>query len=255
MDTGKEAVMANKSCGLCCTKVKGITVTQGKAVILNDVSFHIHCGQVTAIVGPNGSGKTTLLKAMLGIIKHQGKLNFLDAKGKHTGKPVIGYVPQNMSLDRSSPVTVTDLFLSSTGRAPVFLFQTDRERARVREYLSVVKADHLAERRLGQLSGGEMQRVLLALALIPAPDLLLLDEPVSALDDAGIRLFYSIVAGLRNSFDLAIVIVSHDLDMVAEYANTVVLLDGKVIESGPPSEVFLTESFIRYFGKHQAKGC
>ena len=101
---------SQKDCArLCCTKIENFGVKAGRLVIFEDVNIHVHCGQLTAIIGPNGAGKSTLLKAILGEIPHTGKLKYTDAKGKHTGNPVIGYVPQYLKFDVSAPITVQDL--------------------------------------------------------------------------------------------------------------------------------------------------
>lgn len=234
--------------GLCCTKIENFCVTIGSTKILEDVSLHIHCGELTAIIGPNGAGKSTLLKAMLGEIKHTGDLLFLDEKGKHSGSPVIGYVPQNLNFDSGTPTSVFDLFMSCNSGMPAWLASTKKIRSRVKESLSVVKAEHLINKRIGALSGGELQRVLLALALDPVPDLLLLDEPVSGIDQNGLELFYNTVSDVRKNFDLSIILVSHDLDLVEKYADRVILINATVLCSGTPAEVFNNKETSKVFG-------
>jgi zinc transport system ATP-binding protein len=244
----KHAVRSGNACHLCCTKIENFNVTLGKTEILKDINLHIHCGELTAIIGPNGAGKSTLLKAVLGDIQHTGRLNFLDAKGNHSTHPVIGYVPQNMPFDAGSPISVADFFIAARSNAPVWLGQANAERGKTLEALSRVQAEHLANKRLGNLSGGELQRVLLALALDPLPELLLLDEPISGIDQRGMELFYSLVSKMREEYDLSIILVSHDLGLVRQYADRVVLLN-RVIECiGTPREVFLNWKFTETFG-------
>jgi zinc transport system ATP-binding protein len=244
----KHAVCAGNACNLCCTKIENFNVTLGKTEILKDINLHIHCGELTAIIGPNGAGKSTLLKAILGEIKHTGRLSFLDAQGKQTKYPTIGYVPQNMQFDTGSPISVMDLFLASQTNKPVWLGHAKEGRGKTLDALSRVHAEHLAKKRLSNLSGGEMQRVLLALALEPIPDLLLLDEPISGIDQRGMELFYGLVSKLREEYDLSIILVSHDLGLVQKYANRVVLLN-KVIECiGIPGEVFANPKILEIFG-------
>ena len=233
---------------LCCTKIKNFAVSIGNTPVFSDVNLHIHCGQLTALIGPNGAGKSTLLRAILGEIAHSGELQYVDAKGNHTGNPIIGYVPQHLRFDVSSPTSVLNLFMASLTRRPVWLCRAGRLRERIERNLRRVKADHLIERRLGALSGGELQRVLLALALDPLPDLLLLDEPVSGVDQNGLELFYAIVAELRAQEDMAIILVSHDLNLVAKHADQVVLLNKQVICSGTPQSVFSDEKTREIFG-------
>ncbi len=233
---------------LCCTKIEDFSVKIGRLTIFDHVNIHIHCGQLTALIGPNGAGKSTLLKAILGEVPHTGKLHYVDAKGKHTGHPVIGYVPQYLRFDVSSPTSVMDIFMACLTQRPVWLYSAKSLRPRVLKSLERVRAAHLIDRRLGALSGGELQRVLLALALDPMPDLLLLDEPVSGVDQNGLELFYEIVADLREKEDMAIILISHDLNMVAKHADQVVLMNKGVVMSGTPEEVFADRRTKKIFG-------
>ena len=238
----------NECAKMCCTKIENFGVTIGKNKIFENVNLHIHCGELTALIGPNGAGKSTLLKSILGEVKHEGDLHYIDAKGKHTGNPIIGYVPQYLNFDLSTPTSVIDVFMACLSNKPVWLFRTKQIRKRVLNNLKRVKAEHLIDRRIGALSGGELQRILLALALDPIPDLLLLDEPVSGVDQNGLELFYEIVSDLRKSNDLAIILISHDLNLVAKHADRVVLLDKTIVCNGSPKEVFQNEKTKKVFG-------
>ncbi len=237
-----------KCCGLCCTRIENLGVSKGPVEILENVNIHIHCGELTAIIGPNGGGKSTLLKALLGEFPHSGQLKYLDSKGGRSSQPVIGYVPQHLSFDTGTPASVSDLFVASLSKKPAWLLRPHSIRKRAMEGLEKVKAEHLIDRRLGALSGGELQRVLLALALDPVPNLLLLDEPVSGIDQGGLELFYNTVAELRRNYDLSIILVSHDFDLVSRYADRVVLLNRTVITSGTPEEVFSNGDTLKAFG-------
>ncbi|MCG9969462.1 metal ABC transporter ATP-binding protein [Pelotomaculum terephthalicicum JT] len=236
-----------ESCGLCHTKLKNFGVTIGRTEILRDIDLHIQCGELTALVGPNGAGKTTLLKAILGEIRHTGELSFLDA-GDCRRNPVVGYVPQRLDFDPGSPVSVLDLFSACLSSWPVCLVHSRRRRERVSAGLASVQAEHLLDRRLGDLSGGELQRVLLAMALEPNPDLLLLDEPVSGIDVQGKEIFYDLVSNLRKQYDLSIILVSHDWSLVSNHADRIVLLDRTVQRCGTPQEVFSDERILRTYG-------
>ncbi len=251
-------------CGhLCCTKIEDFAVSFGDVEIFAGVNLHVHCGQLTAIIGQNGAGKSTLFRAILGEVKHRGRLFYTDAAGKRVGQPVIGYVPQYLRFDVSSPTSVLDIFMACLSKRPVWLFSAKKFRPRILKSLSRVRAEHLIDKRLGTLSGGELQRVLLALALDPMPDLLLLDEPVSGVDQNGLELFYNIVSDLRAKEDMAIILISHDLNLVSKYADQVVLLDHSVIVSGTPEEVFSDVRTQQIFGmlfsgaisKRAAKEC
>lgn len=238
-----------KSCGLCCTKIQQFGVVRGNFEILRDVNLHIHCGELTAIIGPNGAGKTTMFKALLGDVKHTGHLYFLDRKGKHTDAPIIGYVPQHLNLDRSSPVSVSDFLSASFSRLPVCMGKTKPTKQRIFESLSMVNAEHLINRKIGHLSGGELQRVLLALAFDPIPDLLLLDEPVSGIDQNGMKMFYELLTNLKKDFDLSIILISHDLALMAKYADRIALLDKTILCAGKPKDIFRHKEFKERFGE------
>jgi zinc transport system ATP-binding protein len=248
MDNKETSKTKSKACGLCCTKLESFGVTIGKTEILRDINLHIHCGELTALVGPNGAGKTTLLKAIMGKVPHSGTLRFLDIKDCHTRNPVVGYVPQKLEFDPGAPISVLDLFSAGLSARPIFLGHSKRQRDHAAASLSVVQADHLLDRRLGDLSGGELQRVLLALALDPCPDLLLMDEPVSGVDPHGRELFYNMVSDLRQQYDLSIILVSHDLTMVSRHADRVVFLDHTLQCEGTPKEVFNNEKILRNYG-------
>jgi len=239
--------LQKKSCGLCCTRLKGFGVVLGKTEILRDINLHIHCGELTALIGPNGAGKTTLLRAILGEIRHTGELSFLDAEDCRRN-PVVGYVPQRLDFDQGTPISVLDMFSACLSFWPVCLGHSRRFRDHAAACLAVVQAEHLLDRRLGDLSGGELQRVLLAMALDPCPDLLLLDEPVSGIDVQGKELFYELVSNLRKRFDLSIILVSHDWTLVSRHADRIVFLDRTVQCCGTPQEVFTSEKILRSYG-------
>lgn len=234
-------------CGLCCTKIEDFGVTVGSTVILENVNLHIHCGELTAIIGPNGAGKSTLIKALLGEMSHTGTLKFVQYDNGLLKAPVMGYVPQSLNLDVTSPTSVLDLFLTCRSKYPAWLIRSKREIKKVKEQLDRVNAGHLLSRRLGALSGGELQRVMLALALDPVPEILLLDEPVSGIDQNGLEIFYETVSELRKAYDLSIILVSHDLDMVRRYADRVVLLNKTVLMTGTPEAVLNSDAFFDTF--------
>ncbi|MDF2614298.1 MAG: ATPase component of Mn/Zn ABC-type transporter [Clostridia bacterium] len=239
-----------RECGssFCCTKIKHISVKHGSNQILKDVNLHIHCGELTAIIGVNGAGKSTLLKALLGEIPHLGEIVYLETKNKVTKTPIIGYVPQKLDFDLSSPMSVLDVFAAAKSKKPIWWGTPKKVRERAKASLAKVEAEQLIDRQLGVLSGGELQRVLLALALNPIPNILLLDEPVSGIDHKGLKLFYQTVADIRKTYDLSIILVSHDLHLVAHYADRVALLNNGTIEiCGTPQEVFASHEVNALF--------
>lgn len=236
-----------RKCNLCCTKINNFSVKKGEVVILENINLHIHCGDLTAIIGPNGAGKSTLLKAILGEVPHEGKLSFVDEKDKKTREPNIGYVPQTLEFDKTAPITVRDLFNVTYSKFPIWVSRDKEVNDIANEALDKVEAKDLLDKKIGNLSGGELQRVMLALSLNPMPDILLLDEPVSGVDKRGMNLFYETVSKLRKDYDLTIILISHDFDAVKKYANKVVLLDKKILKQGKPDEVFNSKEFKDVF--------
>ncbi len=237
----------HSACRLCRVAVNGLTVTAQGDALLSDVSVHIHCGQLTALVGPNGAGKTTFIRALLSQVPYRGVIEHQDAHGKHFGAIRTGYVPQHFPFDKQMPLTVCDLMASAMSARPVWLGVSKQVRQRARETLAIARADSLIDRQLGRLSGGELQRVLLALALYPLPDLLILDEPVSGVDQNGLSLFLDVVTELTRTHHLAILLVSHDWAVVQKYADHVILLDKKVLAEGSAREVFESAAFREVF--------
>lgn len=237
------------ACGLHCTKINHMSVKFGKDIILKDVNIHVHCGQLTVIIGRNGAGKSTLLKAILGEVEHTGNITFMDMKEKVAKRIKIGYVPQSINIEKHMPTTVYDLFASSICHIPVFLRKDHKIYQEIKNHLKLFGADKLIDKSIGDLSGGELQRVLLAIATKPTPNLLILDEPVSGIDRNGTKDFYEIVNNLKTQYDMSILLVSHDLDLVKKYADKVILLDKEVIKEGTPDEVFESLEFKKHFGQ------
>ena len=236
-----------KTCEHCCTKIDNLSVKFGGSIILDKVNLHVNCGEVIGVVGPNGAGKTTLLRTILGEIPYQGKIAF-QIEGNVSNKPKIGYVPQKLQFDLGSPISVTDLVASAISHQPIWAGVSKDLSERVKGVLSLFSAEHLLKRRIGELSGGELQRVLLAIAMTPEPELLLLDEPASGVDVKGLSLFYRIVDDLRKKYDIAVILVTHDLAGVSSYVDRLILLNRSVIAEGEPKEVLLDEKLIKAFG-------
>ena len=238
-----------KACDLHCTKINNISVKFGNDVILKNVSIHIHCGELTVIIGRNGAGKSTLLKAILGEVEHKGNIIFTDEKDNLTKKIKIGYVPQKLNIEKHMPTTVFDMFASCISYIPVFMKKDKKIYKEIKEHLKIFGVDRLIDKSIGDLSGGELQRVLIAMATKPIPNLLILDEPVSGIDKNGIRDFYQILNRLKAEYDMSIILVSHDLELANQYADRVILLDKEVIKEGTPQEVFESLEFKNRFGE------
>lgn len=239
---------SEKPCGFHCIKMNNINVSIGNTEILTDINLHIHCGKLTAIVGKNGAGKSTLIKAILGEIKHSGSIVFKDIKNNVIKDLKIGYVPQHLNIEKNTPTSVYDLFASFSTDIPVFLFKSKRIYREIKEHLSIFGADNLIDKEACNLSGGELQRVLLSVATYPTPNLLILDEPVSGIDRNGMEIFYKNIDDLKNNYDLSIILISHDLEFVAKYSDYVILLDKTIVKEGNVKQVFGSSEFKNVFG-------
>ena len=231
----------------CCLQSQNLSVVIGNDKILKDVNLHIHCGQMVALIGPNGAGKSTLIKAILGQRDYEGIIAFSAPGMRHRKPPRIGYVPQSPSFDPGDPVTVADLFACCQSKRPAFLGLNSAMRDKTLECLERVHGENLIDKRVGTLSGGELQRVLLALALEPLPNILILDEPLSGVDVEGQTGLMDMLDEIRKRFDLSILMTTHDFGMLEQYADKVVLIDHAILKKGNPAEVLESAEFRSVF--------
>ncbi len=248
-----ESIMKRKksnSCGFHCIKIKDFAVTIGNERILENVSLHIHCGQLTTVIGKNGAGKSTLMKAILNEIPHEGTIEFRDIKNNAFENLKIGYVPQHLNIAKNTPTSVYDLFASYITDIPVFFKKSKKVYEKIEKQLAQFEAAELIDKAVCDLSGGELQRVLLSLATMPVPNLLILDEPVSGIDKNGMELFYKQIDELKRNCDLSVLLVSHDLEYVEKYSDHVILLDKTIIKEGKPKSVFQSSEFKEIFGTY-----
>lgn len=239
---------AENGCGLCSVQIQNIGVQKGRETLLEGVSFEMHCGELTALIGVNGAGKTTLLRAILGEIRHTGAVRYHSHDGTDLSKITVGYVPQYLDFDRSAPVSVMDFLLAGRTQAPVWLARPRALMREIRQSLADAGCGELEGRMLGALSGGELQRVMLAQALYPTPELLILDEPVSGVDTVGSEQFYEKISQLRHDYHMAILMVSHDLELVHLHADKAILLNKKVLCAGEIDAVYNSAAFRSAFG-------
>ena len=240
------------SCGhSCCLRIQNLSVRIGKDSILRDVNLHLHCGQIVALIGPNGAGKSTLLKAVLGQREYDGVISF-SVPGQRNRKPIIGYVPQSPAFDPGDPVTVADLFACCMSRRPAFLGLKKGFRNHIITCLERVHGEDLIDKRVGTLSGGELQRVLLALALDPIPNILILDEPLSGVDIEGMETLMGMLDELRQDYDLSILMTTHDFGMLPRYTDHVVLIDHAIVTQGSAVDVLTSDGFNRVFRRKGA---
>ena len=230
----------------CCLRVENMSVKIGSDTILKDVNLHVHCGEMVALIGPNGAGKSTFLKAVLGQQEFEGVIAFSEP-GQRSKKPRIGYVPQSPAFDPSDPVSVADLFACCMSKRPAFLGLGKSMEQLVLECLERVHGEDLIHKRVGTLSGGELQRVLLALALEPLPNILILDEPLSGVDIEGMENLMDMLDEIRKTYDLSILMTTHDFSMLPRYADQVVLIDRGLRKFGTPEEVLDSPEFQQAF--------
>ena len=231
----------------CCLKLQNVSVRIGSDDILKDVTMHVHCGELVALIGPNGAGKSTILKAILGQREYEGMITFSAPGMRHRKMPRIGYVPQSPAFDPGDPMSVADLFACCMSKRPAFLGLSAAMEDKVLECLERVHGEDLIHKRVGTLSGGELQRVLLALALEPLPNILILDEPLSGVDVEGMSNLMDMLDEIRKKYDLSILMTTHDFGMLERYANQVFLIDHALLCQGTPEQVLASKEFKRVF--------
>lgn len=215
-------------------------------IVLEQISMELEAGQCHVMMGPNGGGKTSLLRSLLGLTPFKGRIsiNWPDSKGK------VGYVPQKASFEPSLPLTVLDFMLLNQSRSPLFFNFNKKHKTKALMQLARVGMEYKAMLRMGQLSGGEQQRVLFAQALLDNPDLLILDEPTNGMDEQGVRYFESLIATLVSE-QKTIIIVHHDISAVRRLKAQVHLVNGTLIESGSASEVLKAEKIEQIFNHYR----
>jgi zinc transport system ATP-binding protein len=221
-------------------EIRNLGVELGGNPILRGIDADLIKGQITALIGLNGSGKTTLLRALVGEVPFSGTMTFRCGHDHSRPAPEhVGYVPQKLRIEGNLPLTVCDLLGLALQRRPLFLGISRRTRQRMVELLKRVYAsEELLDRMVEKLSGGELQRVLLALALNPEPELLLLDEPAAGIDFQHARKFYDLLSQLNQETGVTILLVSHELNMVSRHVHHVLCLrDGRIQCQGPPREM------------------
>jgi zinc transport system ATP-binding protein len=219
----------------------GVGLALGNTTILKDVTFRVAAGSLHCIVGANGGGKTSLVRALLGQMPHTGRI----AVEWHDNR-TIGYVPQGLDFDRNLPVSVLDFMALASQRRPAFLGVGRARRAEIEATLAQLGMAHRLRAPFGGLSGGERQRVLLAQALIPAPALLVLDEPMTGLDLAGKELFEQAIRRFVTDGGTALWI-NHDIVQVHAMADALTYIDRSVLLDGAPREVLASGAAATLF--------
>lgn len=228
--------------------VRDVWFAYDRAPALEGATFRVAPGSFTALIGPNGAGKSTLLRILLGLLRpDRGEVRIFGAPAGDRSRP-IGYVPQRVKLPAGFPLTVIEVVLMGRyGRLGPLRRPGAADRAIAAAALAQVGVSELARRRFSDLSGGQQQRALIARALAGEPRLLLLDEPTAGLDPAARARFYALVCDLQHGHGLTVLSASHDLEVVSEHVDRLVLLDRSVRADGPPAEVLASAALGRAY--------
>ena len=232
----------------CSVKIEELSVRKGSTEILNQVNLTANHGEILALIGRNGAGKTTLLKAILGQTPYTGRITYFNCQGKEITRPRIGYVPQFLAFDRSTPVTVEDLFCANRSRIPVWMSHGKKRQKEAESLLEKVGGTGLFRKKLGALSGGELQRVLLPLPWIRCLTCCCLTSRFRRWTGRR-RRFYDLVTSLRSEYHMPVILVSHDLGHVKKYASKAAFLqDGTVAMQNAVDKVLNNPQVREAFG-------
>lgn len=220
--------------------VRNLSIRFNNQPVLSNVSFEVAKGDFLAIMGPNGAGKTALFRAILGLNAYEGEVQW-------PKNVKIGYVPQRLFIERDLPLTVLE-FLKLKNAHEGEVYEALEAVGFLKGHEAHHLEHHLLEAKLGQLSGGELQRVLIAYALINHPDILLFDEPTAGVDIGGEETIYSLLEKLHAEHKLTIIIITHDLSVISKYAEKVLCLNKEEICFGTPKEVLTPKVLEELYG-------
>lgn len=230
--------MANKETVL---RVENLGVTFETHEVLKDIGFFVQKGDVVALVGPNGSGKSVLFRALLGLVPHSGAVVWAeDIK--------VSYVPQYLSIDRELPLSVREFLRFKTSDADKIIDALRSVGLADKQHSRYHVERHVLDQRIGLLSGGQLQRVMVAWAILDDPEVLLFDEPTSGIDVGGEETIYNLLKDLRDRRELTILLISHDLNIVYKYADSVICINKEMVCHGAPSEVLDPSSLVNLYG-------
>lgn len=223
--------------------IKNLNVKFKSCEVLQDITISIKKGDYIAVVGPNGAGKTTFIRALLGLVDRvEGEIIFQSSK--------IGYLQQKVSLNDSKfPASVEEIIKSGlliNKKFPKIFNRKDKEI--IKEIISLLDISNLKDKKIGKLSGGELQKVLLARALVSKPEILFLDEPTTALDPLSRDHFYNLLGDLNEKKKITILLISHDMGSVGKYAEKLLYIDQKLIFYGTFDEFCQSAEMTRFFG-------
>lgn len=249
-------------------EVQDVSVRYNGTVAVDRINFSVEEGDLLGLVGPNGAGKTTLFRAILGLQKYHGKIRLFGYEGKQyeTLLPMIGYVPQKVNFEPNFPATVSDvvamgmlsekkllkgaLLLQNCGCCWNRMYKpSSKSGEKVQEALKIVELESLKDRRIGELSGGEQQRVFIAKALVNEPVLLILDEPVTGVDVEVQNKFYELLQKINKENNITIVWASHDLMAISRLANKVACMNRSLFFHGEKNEFFTNKDLLRTYAE------
>jgi len=211
-------------------EVENLSVELNGVEIIRNLSFRVREGEIVTILGPNGAGKTTLLKTLLGMIPYKGKIQWKKGIKK-------GYVPQRLPFIKDFPLTVKEFFRLK-----------ENSEEKIKKVVKAVGLEKFLDRRIGNLSSGEFQRILIAWALLKNPEVLLFDEPVAGIDIRGEETIYSLLLKLNKKRKLTVLLVTHDLSVVFRFSSYVICLNRQSVCQGKPKRVLTPEALEKLYG-------
>lgn len=224
-------------------EAEDVCVVLGGAPVIQGITLQVERGSTVALIGPNGAGKTTFLRAALGLVPlASGSIRLFGVPVSQLGelRRKVGYVPQRLDFDRYLPLTTYEMLRAYAPHA---------SRRRIEDALHEVGISNLANRPLGKLSGGQLQRAVIALNLLREPEILFLDEPATGVDVEGEARFYEVIENLRQQHRLTVLLVSHDLSVVTRYASQVLCINRRLFCFGPPAEALSAETIRMVYGQ------
>ena len=242
---------------LSIVKVKNLSVMRGEYLALDNVSLDLLSGTHTAIIGPNGAGKSTLIKTILGLMPiKSGEISIFGGKGKYIDrfKTEIGYIPQKFPFERSFPLTVKELVGLGLNKKQ-WWYSQKRKQEIIQLALEQVNLSKQAQQKIGTLSGGELKRVLLAYCLVVPRRLLVLDEALAGVDIKGELEFAALLNRLKQDQNWTILEVSHDLDLVSKYCDSVICLNRQLLYQGSPQDTLIPENLLKIYGASVSPTC
>lgn len=232
----------------CTIDLSHVTVSFGHKIIHRDLTFSVAEGELLGIIGPNGAGKTTLLRMLLGLLKpEKGSITICGKEVRGRGSSLLGYVPQSRLIDPETPLEAWDFVSFGLNKDFLRPWLTKNERAQIKEIFRLVGAEAYMHKSIGLLSGGERQRLFLAQALLSNPKCLLLDEPTAALDPGSQERIVELVDHVRRQLGITVSFISHDINLIARYADRILYLANGEYAIGTRDEVMTTEVLTRLY--------